>query len=151
MSSRLVKEIREEQAIVYSIHANNVPSWIYNDAGRFYAGAPCDPKNARKVVDEVHKLFKAFAENGPTDEELANAKKQVANVLDTSMREPAYWWSVLRNLDLRHRDLNAEKTIKEDCQKYTREEIRNAFQKYYVPERIFWVTAVPTAPKTAGK
>jgi zinc protease len=151
MSSRLVKEIREEQAIVYSIHANNVPSWIYTDAGRFYAGAPCDPKNARKVVDEVHKLFKAFAENGPTDEELANAKKQVANVLDTSMREPSYWWSVLRNLDLRHRDLNAEKTIKEDYQKYTREEIRNAFQKYYVPSRIFWVTAVPTAPTTAGK
>ncbi len=45
MSSRLVKEIREEQAIVYSIHANNAPSWIYEDAGRFYAGRSfADPK-----------------------------------------------------------------------------------------------------------
>ncbi len=108
-------------------------------------------KNARKVVDEVHKLLKAFAEGGPTDEELQNAKKQVANVLDTSMREPTYWWSLLRNMDLRHRDLGPEKSIKEDFQKFTREEVQQAFQKYYVPKRIFWVTAIPSDPKTVSK
>ena len=35
MSSRLVKKIREEMSIVYSIRASSVPAQIYEDAGRF--------------------------------------------------------------------------------------------------------------------
>jgi zinc protease len=144
LSSRLVKQVREELAIVYSINAQNVPSWIYQDAGRFLSGAPCDPTNAVRVVKEVHKIFKEFADKGPTAEEMANSKKQIANTLDTGLREPSYWWSVLRDLDLQHRDLNVEKTIKEDYQAYTAEQVQNVFKKYYTPERQFQVMAFPT-------
>ena len=33
------------------------------------------------------------------------AKKQIANNLDTEMREPGYWSSILAQHDLHHRDL----------------------------------------------
>jgi zinc protease len=151
LSSRLVKEVREELSIVYSISANNVPAWIYRDGGRFMSGAPCDPTNAVRVVSEVHKIFKEFADKGPTAEELANSKKQIANSLDTGMREPTYWWGILRNMDLRHRDLGVEKTIKEDYQAFTAEEVQNAFKKYYKPERLFQVTAIPSGSKPEEK
>jgi zinc protease len=152
LSSRLTKQVREELAIVYSIFANSVPSYIYNDAGQFISGAPCDPANAAKVVSEVQKIFKDFAENGPTPDEIANAKKQIANSLDSGMREPGYWWGILRNLDLRKRDLAAEKMAQEDFQKFTAEQVKNAFAKYYKPERIFQVIALPTGKeeKTAA-
>src|SRR5262245_805844 len=114
LSSRLVKRVREELAIVYSIGASSSPSWVYEDAGRFASGAPCDPANASKVTEEVHKAFKEFADEGPTMEELANAKKQIANTLDAELREPAFWWSLLRHYDLHHRDLKTAKTIKQD-------------------------------------
>jgi zinc protease len=143
VSSRLVKQIREELAIVYSIGANNSPSWIYDDAGRFLSGAPCDPTNAVKVVNEVHKIMKEFSENGPTAEELANAKKQMANNLDTGMREPTYWWGILRNKDLRKRDLAVEKAVKEDYAALTAEQLQATFKKYYTPDHIFKVTALP--------
>src|SRR6185503_13283892 len=66
VSSRLVKQVREELSIVYSISANNTSSWIYEDGGRFTSGAPCDPTNAVRVVKEVHKILKDFADKGPT-------------------------------------------------------------------------------------
>ncbi len=144
LTSKLTKQVREEMAIVYSINANNVPSWIYNDAGQFLSGAPCDPANAAKVVDEIQKIFRDFVEKGPTPEEMTNAKKQMANALDSGLREPTYWWGILRNMDLRHRDLSIEKTIAEDFQKFTPDQVKTAFAKYYKPERIFKVTAVPT-------
>lgn len=151
LSSRLIKDIREDLAIVYSIGAANVPSWIYNDAGRFYSRAPSDPTNAVRVVREVHKVFKEFADKGPTAEELANSKKQMANTLDMNMREPSYWWEILRNMDLRKRDLDSEKRVKEDYEAFTADQVQKAFKKYYVPERLFQVTAIPSGAKPEEK
>jgi zinc protease len=151
LSSRLVKRIREELAIVYSIGASSWPSWVYQDAGRFASGAPCYPANASKVTDEVHKSFQEFAEQGPTEEELTNAKKQIANTLDTELREPTYWWSLLRHYDLHQRDLKAVKTIKQDYARFTAAQIRDVFRKYYAPTRTFSVTAVPVVPRSVDK
>jgi zinc protease len=151
LSSRLVKRIREELSIVYSIGAYSSPSWIYDDAGRFLSGAPCDPANSTKVLDEVHKAFKEFAEQGPTAEELANAKKQVANSLDTGMREPSYWWGILRNYDLKKRDLDVEKGVKEAFEKITKEQVREVFQKYNIPTRQFRISAIPLNAKSSAQ
>ena len=93
-------------------------------------------------------MFKTFATDGPADEELANAKKQIANNLDTEMREPAYWSSILSHHDLHHRDLNEEKREKEAFERFTGDQVRAVFAKYYKPTRQFRVTAIPTkAPK----
>jgi zinc protease len=145
LSTRLVKEIREDQGLVYSIRASYEPSWIYADSAQFSAGAPCDPANAPMVAEEIHSLFDDFARNGPTEEELANAKKQVANNLDTEMKEPGYWWRILQHHDLHGRDLAEERTEREAYESYTTAQVRDVFQKYYQPARQFSVTAVPTA------
>ena len=108
------------------------------------AGAPCDPENADKVADEVHALFKAFADSGPTAEELENAKKQIAENLGTEMLEPTYWWSILRHHDLHGRDLSAEKAEKEAYASFTVAEVQGVFKKYYTPIRQYRVTAIPT-------
>jgi len=148
MTSRLVKRIREELSWVYSIRATSQPSWIYADSGRFVSGAPCDPANVDKVIDEVFKMFEVFASEGMTQEELDNAKKQVANNLDTDMREPSYWWDILQHHDLHGHDLKEEKAEKEAYEKFTREQVQTAFKKYFTPERRFHVTAIPK--KTEG-
>ncbi len=143
LTSRLVKKIREEMSIVYSIRCSSRPAWVYRDAGRFMAGATCDPANAHTVVEEVHKVFKEFAEKGPTPQELENAKKQIANNLDTSMREPSYWWNVLRHHDLHRRNLNEQKDEKQAFERLTAQQVQQAFSRYYTPGREFRVTAVP--------
>jgi zinc protease len=145
LTSRLIKRIREELAIVYSLQAGNAPSQAYHDAGLFVTQSSCDPANAPKVIEEAHKIYQEFADKGPSEEELANAKKQVANNLDEAMREPNYWFSVLRDLDYHGKKLEDEKGKKDFFQKLTAEEVVNVFKKYHLPAREFSVTAAPSA------
>jgi zinc protease len=144
LSTRVIKNIREDQGLVYSIRASYRPSRVYRDSAQFSAGAPCDPAKVKTVTEEVHRLFQEFAQSGPTEEELANAKKQVANNLDTDMKEPSYWWRILQHYDLHGRDLTEEKVEREAYEEFSARQIQGVFQKYYQPTRQFTVTAVPT-------
>jgi zinc protease len=148
LTSRLLTRIREDLSLVYGIGAESSPSWIYRDAGRFSSGAKCKRENAEQVVDEVRKAFQEFAASGPTAEELAAAKKQVLNKLDTDMKEPVFWLDFLEHLDLRGRSLEDAKVARAKYQTITAEQVQAAFAKYDKPERSFAVTAVPVSPQT---
>jgi len=115
----------------------------YNDSSLFYTGAPCDPEKVDDVVKEAEAIFAAFADSGPTPEELENAKKQIVNNLDTTMKEPRFWWGLLQHLDTRRLSLDDYRKVKEDYQSYTAEELCDVFRKYYKPERTFSVVAEP--------
>ena len=143
LSSRLIKRVREELAIVYSIGANHNGSWIFADSGRFLTYAPCDPANTTKVIAEVDNILQNFASKGPSDEELENGKKQILNHLDVQTREPSYWWSILRNYDLQGRKLNDERGQKEAYTKMSSAQVRDVFTKYYTPARTMKVIALP--------
>ncbi len=151
LSSRLIKRIREELSLVYSIGAQNAPSDAYVDAGVFLAAAPCDPEKVETLVDEVRTIFNDFAEKGPTEEELANAKRQIAENLDNEMKEPGYWSGVLRALDLHGRALAEQKREKSAFEKLTGEQVRDVFRAYNKPEQRFKVIAVPAQPETEAK
>ncbi len=150
LDSRLIKRIREELGLVYSINVGNVPSASYRDSGLFYSGAPCAPDKAAEVVAEIHAAFRAFAEDGPTADELANAKKQYANNLDTEMKEPRWWLERLQYLDLRGLKLADLKDLPQAYEAFTAEQVRDVFRKYYVPDRKFHVVAAPPVPVTAA-
>jgi len=149
LSSRLVKRIREELSMVYSIRVRHRPSWAYQDAGQFGAGTQCDPQNAERLADEVHTMFQGFADTGPTEEELANAKKQLVNNLDTEMKEPDYWWEILAHHDLHGRNLEDEKVAMRAFDPFTVQQVQSVFRKYYTPTRQYRVIAVPIKAKSS--
>ncbi|HRX85669.1 MAG TPA: insulinase family protein [Phycisphaerae bacterium] len=149
LSSRLIEQIREKMSLVYSLNAGNRPSVAYDDAGTFGTMAPCEPSKAAQVVTEIKKIYDAFAKDGPTDEELANAKKQIANNLDEEMREPSHWLRVLRDLDYHARSLEDEKQEPTAYEKYSPDDVKKVFLKYYKPERTFEITAGPAPEKPA--
>ncbi|MGD8453785.1 MAG: insulinase family protein [Phycisphaerae bacterium] len=146
VTSRLIKRVREELSLVYTIQAQSEPSMAYLDNGLFFSYSPCDPAKIDEVVAETERVYREFAEKGPTDEELANARKQVETDLDTDMKEPEYWWGVLQGLEQHKMELAPLKTIRADFAGYTAEQVRAAFAKYYTPERTFVVTAAPVPP-----
>jgi len=151
LTSRLVKHIREDLSLVYGIRARTAESEAYEEGGRFMAGAPCDPNNAAKLVEEVRKMFDEFAEKGPSAEELTNAKKQIAENLDRGMREPGYWSRVLQTLNLHSLTLKDQKEEKEAFEKFTGEQVRDVFKKYDDPSRRFTVLAEPALVPTTDK
>jgi zinc protease len=143
LTTRMIKDIREEKQLVYSIGAVSQPSGAYRDSGLFFGAAPTDPQKAERLADEVLATFAGFAENGPTADELDVAKKQIANEMDTRRKEPRFWLDVLADLDFRGRSL---KDVKNDLAAYqaaTIEDVTSAFKKYHQPDRVIRVTVTP--------
>jgi zinc protease len=136
---------------VYSIQAQNVPAQVYEDTGFVVSAAPCDPAKADEVVKEVMAIFQAYAEAGPTDEELTTAKKQVANNLDTQLKEPSYWFERLKTMDLHKLKLEDLKNIPESYEKFTAEQVRDTFRRFHKPERMFDLVARPASDDAEKK
>ncbi len=149
LNNRIIKRIREELALAYSPQSMHRPVWVYEDAGVLLGMAACDPENTQKTADEFELLFEQLAKTPPTEEELENAKKQIGNDLDTALKEPGYWWNILSYHDLHGRDLDVEKGAREASKKYTAEQVRAVFAKYFTPARQVRITAVPVASESA--
>lgn len=150
LTMRLIKDLREDKAWVYSIGANSAWRRDFEDMSAFSAGSTCSPDKADAVIAEIRKQFEAFAADGPTDEELVNAKKQILNNLDTQMKEPQFWWTVLEDLDYHGVNLERYERSKELVEAVTREQVHKTFSKYFTPQRSFSITAGP-APEPASQ
>lgn len=70
-SSRLYKEIREKRGLAYSVWLGLIP---LDHAGLWFAGTSTRADKADEVVALIESEVKRFAEEGPTEEELADAK-----------------------------------------------------------------------------
>lgn len=143
LNSRLIKRVREELGLVYSIGVQAEASDAFPDAGMFVTGAPCAPDKVEELAAQVENLFQAFAETGPTEEELSNAKKQIHKNLDTEMKEPRFWWDKLQYAELHRLDLAELKELPEAYEAFTAEQVRDVFRKYFAPERRYRILCVP--------
>lgn len=143
LSTRANEVIREQKGLVYSIEAQNIPLDAFDDSSLVFTGAPCEPANATKLIEAAEEIFTAFAKEGPTAEELENAKKQTLNNVEVRMKEPRYWFGILQHLDLHQVKLDDQKQALSVYGSLTAERIRDVFAKYYKPDRLFTINVQP--------
>jgi predicted Zn-dependent peptidase len=82
MSSRLFQEVRERQALAYSVHSG---AQAYRDTGLFYIYAGTDAANFAKVVKALMKELRALKKDGVRAEELGRAKEHLKGSLMLSL------------------------------------------------------------------
>jgi predicted Zn-dependent peptidase len=82
MSSRLFQEVRERQALVYSVHSGQQ---AYRDAGLFYVYAGTDPANFGKVMNALMKEIRSLKKDGVTADELRRSKDHLKGSLMISL------------------------------------------------------------------
>ncbi len=70
-SSRLYKEIREERGLAYSVGTGLA---AFDHAGAYVGAAATRADAAKLAIELMTGQIREFAENGPTDKELASAK-----------------------------------------------------------------------------
>jgi len=150
LSTRMNAILREQRQLVYSIGASSQPAREYPGFGLFIARAPTDPVKAAALATAVSEMYAAFAEEGPSEDELSVAKKQIANLLNQAMQEPEFWVSRLATLDYRGLSLNDLVNAPADYQRYTAEEVREAFARYNRPDTRFRFVITPV-DSTRGK
>ncbi|TWT44229.1 Peptidase M16 inactive domain protein [Phycisphaerae bacterium RAS1] len=144
LSTRMVKEVREEAQLVYSISASSRAASTYPGFGVFSAAAPTEPTKAGPLVEKLAEMFATFAKNGPTDEEMDVARKQMAKTFEDQMREPGYWSGRLNQLTFRGISLDDILSEPAAYQSMTAAQVRDVFGKYYSKENSIVVKVVPT-------
>ncbi len=143
LSTRMVKRIREEQQLVYSIRAISQPATAYPGMGMIFAAGPCKPGNEAKLADEIQSMFAEFAKEGPSNEEVEVARGQIFNTLDEQLKEPGYWTGVLSDMTYRGLSLDEVSRVEQDYAEFTADEVQSAFARYFAPGNTISVTVAP--------
>jgi zinc protease len=147
LSMRMVKEVREEAQLVYSIGAGSRAATTYPGFGVFSAAAPTEPSKAPALVAKLREMYTTFAKGGPSEEEMTVARKQTANTFETSMEDPGYWSGRMQQLDFRGNSLDDILSEPDAYQTITGDQVRAAFAKYCTPDAQITVVVTPTAKK----
>lgn len=152
LSTRMVKEVREDAQLVYSISAQSRAATTYPGFGMVSAGAPTEPSKVTPLVEKLASMYAEFAKNGPTEDEVVVARKQFANTFKDQLQDPGYWAQRLDQMTFRGLKLDEIVDDPEAYQALTADEVKRVFAKYYAPERAVVVTVRPSAtgsPSTA--
>ncbi len=144
LSTRMTKEVREEAQLVYSMGASSRPATTYPGFGVFSASAPTDPAKADALVAKIASMYDEFKANGPTEEEIEVAKKQMANTFDEQLKDPSYWSGRLDQMTFRGRSVDTILNEPGEYQKVTAAEVKATFGKYYSKENSIVVVVRPT-------
>lgn len=98
MSSRLFQEVRERQALAYSVHSG---LQSYRDTGLFYVYAGTDAANFAKVLKALMKELRALKKDGISAEELVRAKEHLKGSLLLSLESTSSRMNRLAKQELR--------------------------------------------------
>ncbi len=71
-ASKLMEEVREKRGLAYSVYTYLYP---FDHAGMCIGGVATENKRVKESVEVIKAVLKDVAENGPTQEELDNAKR----------------------------------------------------------------------------
>ncbi|WP_370614660.1 M16 family metallopeptidase [Mumia sp. Pv 4-285] len=97
MSSRLFQEIREKRGLAYSVYSFGAN---YADAGMLGVYAGCAPGKLGDVLKVVRDELGAFAEHGPSLDELERGKGQLKGSVVLGLEDPASRMSRIAKADL---------------------------------------------------
>jgi zinc protease len=150
ISSRMVKILREQEQLVYSISPRNAGATTWPGMGTFAAVAPTEPSKVPALAERIGEIYEEFAKTGPTEEEMTVAQKQIANTLDESMRDPGFWVQRLGTLEYRNSNLDDVMGAAEAYPKITAEMVRETFAKYFKPENFMVITMSPEGAAAEG-
>ena len=143
LSTRLRKEIRERRGLTYSPFCIARPAKAYAGMGQFVALLTADPETAAETAELTRSVMADFATEGPTEDEMDVVRKQFANRIETSQKEPRYWASILADLDYHGTKLSDVKEAREKYTTYTRYDLLEVLGKYVTGERRIQVIALP--------
>jgi predicted Zn-dependent peptidase len=133
MSSRLFQEIREQNALAYSIYSY-VAS--YRDTGMLTVYAGADPSNALEVVRLVVKEFRKIKEEGITPAEELRVKNQIKGSLILSLESSNSHMSRLARQEIYFGKYLSMDDIIKGVEKVTAEQVQRLARQLFIPENI---------------
>ncbi len=133
MSSRLFQEVREQNALAYSIYSY-VTS--YRDTGLLTVYAGTDPANALEVVRLVMKELRKIRDEGITPAEEQRVKNQIKGSLVLSLESSNSHMSRIARQEIYFGKYLSMDDIIKGVEKVTAEQVQRLAQQLFAPENI---------------
>ena len=146
-TSRLVNEIRVVQGLTYSISSR---FGMFRDAGTFRIGTFTKNETLRKTIDETIKVVRDLLATGPSEEELAKAKRYLTGQFPLGLQAPDALATQLLDVEFYGLDPKYVETFSDRVNAVTMVDCRRALKSYFCVDdlRILVVSNPDSARKS---
>jgi len=146
-TSRLVNEIRVVQGLTYSISSR---FGMFRNAGTFRIGTFTKNETLRKTIDETLKVVRSLLDAGPSEEELAKAKRYLTGQFPLGLQAPDALATQLLDVEFYGLDPNYVETFSDRINAVTMADCRRALKSYFcVDDLRILVVSNPEVAKKA--
>ena len=127
-TSRLVNEIRVVQGLTYSISSR---FGMFRNAGTFRIGTFTKNETIRKTIDETIKVVRDLLATGPSEDELAKAKRYLTGQFPLGLQAPDALASQLLDVEFYGLDPKYVETFSDRVNAVTMTDCRRALKSYF--------------------
>ncbi len=146
-TSRLVNEIRVVQGLTYSISSR---FGMFRNAGTFRINTFTKNETLRKAIDETIKVVKGLLGTGPSEEELAKAKRYLTGQFPLGLQAPDALATQLLDVEFYGLDPKYVETFNDRVNAVTMADCRRALKSYFcVDDLRILVVSNPEMAKKA--
>lgn len=147
-TARLLKVIREEKGLTYSVQCAAGPATSYEGTAAFIGVFTAAPDKAEEAAGFAKAVLAGLVTEPPTDEEMQTVAAQLKVALGSQLLQPAVWSQILSSLRTRNRSLTDLKNLVTNYTSITREQIVETLGRYLTEDRYFQVIAIPKPKET---
>ncbi|MFZ2266155.1 MAG: pitrilysin family protein [Azonexus sp.] len=135
--SRLMKEIRDQRGYAYSVYSHFAP---LRQAGPFQIGLQTKRSQAREATKLARNILEAFLKSGPSEEELAAAKDNLAGSFPLRLDSNKKLLDNTALIGFYGLPLDYLEQFQARVRAVTAEQVKQAFARHIVPARLITVT-----------
>ena len=136
-----MQEVREQRGLVYSVYSSFNPG---RHAGAFSIGLQTRPTQAEEALQVVRQTLRRFVQEGPTEQELADAKANLIGGQALRQDSNAKLLANLSNIAWNDLPLDYLQTWGAQLQKVDRAAVQSAMARVLQPDRMVTVLVGPT-------
>jgi zinc protease len=146
-TSRLVNEIRVVQGLSYSISSGFT---MYRNAGTFEVNTFTKNETLRKTIEETLRVMRQFITQGPSEEEVAKAKRYLTGLYPLGLQAPDDLAAALVNVEFYGLDPQYIANYDARVNAVTSDDVRRALRSYFDVDNLrILVVSDPATAKGA--
>lgn len=139
--TRLMEEVREKRGLTYGIYSSLSPMQA---TGPFMINVKTRAQLSEVTLELVQDLLREYIANGPTEAELADAKRESLGSFPLSAASNSAIVGQLAAIGFYDMPLTWMSDFMQDLQQLSVADVHDAFKRHLDPEQLVIVTAGPT-------
>jgi zinc protease len=132
-TSRLVKEVRSNRGLAYSVGGG---IGLDSDRGLFQISCSTKASSTVETIDVVRSILKQFIDQGPTEQEVKEAKEASINSFVFSVDGTVSFMQAFLYYDFYNYPPDFLQTYRDNLAKVTREQVLQTARKRIHPDRL---------------